>query len=196
MSRLLALTALAVAFGVSAQSLSQQCTSALTTIAISPTEVDRGNAPRSALSTSRTSWWSVGPSPARLRSGDPGERPLRTDSRGGFGRPHGRDVLGPTPVYRHRERAGRSAPLRGLRVAPGESREAAEEVGPRRGKKPMEGTSDSMPERVSNATDPFAEQHLEVEGLSRTVLLPQTGNGKRGARPPEGAPTARRDRPW
>jgi len=57
----------------------------------------------------------------------------------------------------------------------------------------MEGTSEPVPERVSDATDPFAEQDLEVEGLFRTVLLPPTGNGERGARPPEGDPTARRE---
>jgi hypothetical protein len=112
----------------------------------------------------------------------PGERPLRTYSRGGFGRPHGRDVLGSTAVYRHR-RAGRplGSPFGGFRVAPGEAREAAEEVGPRREHKPMEGTSEAAPARVSYATDSFAEQHLEVGCFSRTALLPPTGNGKRGA---------------
>src|SRR5688572_14219458 len=57
----------------------------------------------------------------------------------------------------------------------------------------MEGTSDPVPARVSDATDSFAEQDLEVEGRSRTALLPPTGNGEQGARPPEGVPTARRE---
>lgn len=57
----------------------------------------------------------------------------------------------------------------------------------------MEGTSDPAPERVSDATDSFAEQDLEVEGRSRTALLPPTGNGEQGARPPEGGSTARRE---
>jgi len=53
-----------------------------------------------------------------------------------------------------------------LWVAPGKSWVAAEEVGPRRGHKPMEGTSFSALARVSSATDPFAEKRLEVEGLA------------------------------
>jgi hypothetical protein len=64
----------------------------------------------------------------------PGERPLRTDSRSGFGRLLGRDVLGSNAVFRHRCQGrplGRS--FGAGRVASGKSREAAEEVGPRRG---------------------------------------------------------------
>jgi hypothetical protein len=57
----------------------------------------------------------------------------------------------------------------------------------------MEGTSEPVPARVSDATDSFAEQHLEVEGRFRTALLPPTGNGERGGRPPEGGLTARRE---
>jgi len=44
----------------------------------------------------------------------------------------------------------------------------------------MEGTSDPASERVSDATDPYAEQHLEVEAPCRTPSLPPTGNGERG----------------
>jgi hypothetical protein len=34
---------------------------------------------------------------------------------------------------------------------------------------------------VPDATDPFAEQHLEVEGFSWQTSPPPTGNGKRGS---------------
>src|SRR6187455_1959804 len=118
-------------------------------------DADRGNAPRSALSTSRTSWWFA----RCLRA--PCERPLRTDRASG-------DVSGSTVGVSPPSRgpAARNLPSGMLRVALGKSQEAAEEVGPRRGHKPMEGTSDSPLARVSNATDPFAEKRLEVEDLA------------------------------
>jgi hypothetical protein len=40
-----------------------------------------------------------------------------------------------------------------------------------------------VPERVPDATDPFAEQRLEVEGSTRQTCLSPTSNGERGASP-------------
>lgn len=84
-----------------------------------------------------------------------------------------------------------------LRGSPGRPREALGGRGGSRtskGKKsPWKERAIPASERVSDATDPFAVQHLEVEGRCRTALLPPTGNGERGGRPPGGAPTARRD---
>jgi hypothetical protein len=43
-----------------------------------------------------------------------------------------------------------------------------------------------VPERVPDATDPFAEQCLEVEGSTRQTCLSPTSNGERGASPSGG----------
>ena len=40
-----------------------------------------------------------------------------------------------------------------------------------------------VPARVPDATDPFAEQRLEVEGSPGKTSPPPTGNGKRLERP-------------
>jgi hypothetical protein len=149
-------------------------------------EVDRGDAPRSDLSTSRTPWWLAGPSG---RANDPSGQTAAAAS----AEPLGRDVLGSIPVNRHRERAGRSDPPRGFRVAPGSPGRLRRKSDHGGGTSPWKERAISMPARVSDATDPFAEQDLEVEGRSRTALLPPTGNGEQGARPPEGVPTARRE---
>ena len=105
-------------------------------------DADRGNAPRSALSTSRTPGRSVG-------SSDPVERLLRTDSPRRLrsqrweGCPRLERRESPLRQGRHPEGFGpRVDPRNAGPRGPKRPWEAAEAVGPRRGHKPMEGTSD------------------------------------------------------
>jgi hypothetical protein len=101
----------------------------------------------------------------------------------------GRDVLGSNAGIRPCARAGRS------------DRSAARWVGSGRPGKPgrlrrksnLEGDTSpwkerafQVPARVPDATDPFAEQRLEVEGSTRQTCLSPTSNGERGASPSGG----------
>jgi hypothetical protein len=63
-------------------------------------------------------------------------------------------------------RAGRSVPLRGRRVAPGKSREAAEASNHEEETSPWKERAIQALARVPDATDPFTEKRLEVEALA------------------------------
>jgi hypothetical protein len=113
-----------------------------------------------------------------------GERPLRTDSPRRL-RPNAREGC-------PRLERGDSPPLEGRPPTkpPRGSKGRTGKPGRLRRKSDLEGDTSPWKERaiqalarVSDATDPFAEQSLEVEGLSWQTSPPPTGNGKRTERP-------------
>jgi hypothetical protein len=146
---------------------------------------DRGNAPRSALSTSRTPRWSL-----RLRMR---QRPLRTDSPRRLRPNAGRDVLGSSAGIRPCVRAGRSVTF-GSSGRPGESRRL-------RRKSSLEGDRSPWKERAIRCPQgcryairtPLSEQRLEVDGSTRKGGAQRHGGTGRGDTvQPEAGGTLRR----
>jgi hypothetical protein len=82
------------------------------------------------------------------------------------------------PHVRAGRSGGPSGPVGSSRESPGRLRRNPDHEGDT---SPWKERAIPVPERVSDATDPFAEQRLEVERLLRTAPLPPTGNGERGA---------------
>jgi hypothetical protein len=144
-------------------------------------DADRGNAPRSALSTSRTPGRSVG-------SSDPVHDPRGQTPRDDFGRNAGRDVLGSSAVIRHRARAGRSvlpfggAPGRPGRVpggaADGRTSKGTQAHGRNERSRRPQGCRTQRTRSRSNAS--------KSRGSIAQTPLPPTGNGERGVSPPGG----------
>jgi hypothetical protein len=161
-------------------------------------EADRGDAPRSALSTSRTSGWSVRSFTAtrlrgvgRERTNDPSGQTAASD----LGRNAGRDVLGSTAVYRHR-REGRP-----LDSPPGASGRPREALGGRGGSRTTERTQAHGRNERSRYSQGCRTQRTRSQrnaSKSRaspdTPSLPPTSNGERGADRPGRDPTARGQR--
>jgi hypothetical protein len=141
-------------------------------------EADRGTAPRSALSTSRTSWWSV----RWLRH--PGERPLRTDCRE---RPRSQRWQGCLRLHRRCiatvERAGRSGSPSGSPGSPLES------PGKLRGKSDHGEDTSPWKERATchsqgcRAQRTRSQRNASKSRISPdTPLLPPTSNGEQTER--------------
>jgi hypothetical protein len=103
----------------------------------------------------------------------------------------GRDVLGSNAGIRPCARAGRSdrsaARWVGPRVAPGKSWEAAEEVEPRRGHKPMEGTSDPGARKGAGRNGPVRR----ATPRSRGFLLADTSTADRQREADPGCPSGK-----
>jgi hypothetical protein len=88
-------------------------------------------------------------------------------------------------------RAGRSVPLRGRRVAPGKSREAAEASNHEEETSPWKERAIQALARVPDATDPFTEKRLEVEALTRHAATAADQQWRAEGERPGSEPTAR-----
>jgi hypothetical protein len=154
-------------------------------------EADRGNAPRSALSTSRTPRRSLSSSDvgndlsgqtsatasAERWEGCP--RLERRDSPLRQGRP-----LGPL-----RRKVGRVG-------SPREAREAAEKVEPRRGHKPMEGTSVPGARKGAGRNGPVRRATPRSRGFHTSDVPFADQQWGAWSVTVGWSPTARRNRPW